>query len=550
MPPDATVNDVKALDAITAAVRQLAATDDPISFDKERKILMAAHGLSASAVDAAVKRERERNDAVSASPHLDHDAKWAEIDRLSKLDSLAYVQERDAAAERIGIPASDLTRLVNQKRGNNDAAQGRAIELPDPEPWDKPVDGAELLSEITMQVRRYIILADGAAESVALWVVHAHALDTFGISPRLAITSPRPGCGKTTLLDVLYHLVPRPLLMANISPAAVFRTVELARPTLLADEADTWLQGNDELRGILNSGHRRGGSVIRVVGDDLEPRQFSTWGACAIAMIGRLPGTLADRSIAVALQRKRQDEVVAQFRYDRTEALDTLARKAARWAKDNTARLAGIDPAMPLSLHNRAADNWRPLLAIADSASGDWPRLAREIAEATVDAEQSKRAGLLVDIRGIFASKGVEQIASAELVEELVAIEGGDWAEYRNGKPITKNQLAKLLARDGVSPGTIRTKNGTPKGYKLAQFGDAFARYLADPLNRNATTPQGAEKLAFPGNFDPRQGNGCGVSEYAEKPQFSAGCGVVADRKPLAPSNCELGDPLNWETGL
>src|SRR6185312_15389513 len=121
--------------------------------------------------------------------------------------------------------------------------------------------------------------------------------------------------------------------------------------------------------------------------------------------------------------------------------------------KDNGNRLASIDPAMPPTLHNRAADNWRPLLAIADAAAGDWPRRGREIAESTVDAEQSKRAGLLSDIRDIFAARGVEQIASAELVDALVSIEG-DWAEYRHGKPITKNQLAKVLARDGISPGT------------------------------------------------------------------------------------------------
>ena len=53
---------------------------------------------------------------------------------------------------------------------------------------------------------------------------------------------------------------------------AIFRVVELQRPTLLIDEADTFLPENEELRGILNSGHRQGGSVIRTVGEDFEPR--------------------------------------------------------------------------------------------------------------------------------------------------------------------------------------------------------------------------------------------------------------------------------------
>jgi hypothetical protein len=469
--------------------------------------------------------------AVAPEASLDYAAAEAEIDRLSKLSPLAYAKQRSIAAKRIDISQGELDKLVKAKREtgteNGTAGQGRAIDLPDPEPWDQAVDGAALLAEIAAEIARYMVMSDGAAETAALWVVHTHTIEAFGISPRLAITSPRPGCGKTTLLDILAHLVPRPLLMANVSAAAVFRTVEVAHPTLLADEADTWLVGkhaDDALRGILNSGHRRGSSVIRVVGDDFEPRQFSTWGACAIAMIGKLPGTLADRSIPIALQRKRTDEVVASFRLDRTERLDVLARKAARWARDNLTRLKGMDPIMPASLSNRAADNWRPPLAIAAAAGGDWPRRAREIAAATVDADQSRRAGLLADIHDIFAVGGEEHIASAELVERLVAMEGHEWAEYRNGKPITVNSLARLLARDGISPGTIWLGNGKSlKGYKREQFVDAWARYLPDPPNQTVRPSESAENLAISGILHPSAPKPSDASESARKPQFSAG---------------------------
>ncbi|MGH7014154.1 MAG: DUF3631 domain-containing protein [Stellaceae bacterium] len=469
---------------------------------------------------------------------LDDNAGEAEIVHLSQLKPLAYARQRAAAATEIGIPVAMLDKLVKTKQQETAApAQGRAIELPEPEPWPEAVNGAALLTEIAAAVRRFMVMENGAHEIVALWVLHAHALDAFQISPRLAITSPRPSCGKTTLLDILKCLVPRPLLTANVTVAAVFRTVEIASPVLLADEADTWLRENDELRGILNSGHRRGGNIIRVVGEDFEARQFSVWGACAIAMIGRLPGTLADRSLSISLKRKRPDEVVEQFRFDRTKELDDLASKAARWAADNVKRLAGMDPAVPTNLDNRGADNWRPALAIADAAGDTWPKLAREIAAATVDADQAKRASLLADIRDIFAARNLEQIKSADLVEVLVAIEGSDWAEYgRAGKPITKNQLAKVLARDGISPGTIRLGSGprdTAKGYGLAQFADAFARYLPDPLNPTVTPSQGAENLAFPGNLDPSQGDRCDVSKSAGKPKVSAGCDGVTDENAL-----------------
>ena len=116
-----------------------------------------------------------------------------------------------------------------------------------------------------------------------------YALSIALVSPRLGITSPTPGCGKTTLLDWLAGVTPRSLEAVNVSPAAVYRVIEMARPTLLIDEADSFLRDNEELRGVLNSGHRRGGHVIRTVGEDFEPRAFSTFSPCAIALIGRLP---------------------------------------------------------------------------------------------------------------------------------------------------------------------------------------------------------------------------------------------------------------------
>ena len=112
------------------------------------------------------------------------------------------------------------------------------------------------------------LIFDDGVEILALWALHTHAFESFAHSPRLAITSPEKGCGKTTTLDVLGELVARPLPSSNASVAAVFRIIEMAAPTLLIDEADTFLKENYELRGILNTGHRRGGQVTRTVGDE------------------------------------------------------------------------------------------------------------------------------------------------------------------------------------------------------------------------------------------------------------------------------------------
>ena len=198
------------------------------------------------------------------------------------------------------------------------------------EPWSEFVDGANLLNALTAAIRQYVVLDDGAAEAVALWVLHTHALEAFLISPRLAITSVVMRCGKTTLVDVLSLLVRSALTTVNATAAAIFKLVHAYQPTLLVDEADTFLTKNSDLRGILNSGYRRNAAfVIRA------DAVYSTWAPVAVAMIGRLPATLEDRSVVVRLKRRRQDEVIAPFRFDQTEGLRQLTRMAARWASDN-----------------------------------------------------------------------------------------------------------------------------------------------------------------------------------------------------------------------
>ena len=345
---------------------------------------------------------------------------------------------------------------------------------------------------MTAAILKYVVMETGSAEVVALWILHAHALDAFPITPRLGITSPEKRCGKSTALDVVQSLVSRPLSTSNTSAAAIFRTIEAARPTLLIDEADTFLVNNEEMRGVLNSGHRRSGAfVLRLVGDNHEPRQFSTWAAVAIALIGTLPDTLQDRAILIRMRRRLPSEAITQFRADKTDDLKILARKAARWANDNLEVLCAMDPTMPPTITNRDADNWRPLLAIADAAGGEWSVRARSIAMTMTDKtegeEQSLKTMLLEDIRTAFASKEVDKLPSAELVEGLLAMKDRPWSELgRVAKPITQNKLAALLKGFHIRPDDVWTGGKPLKGYMLSQFGDAFLRYLSDPLVQTA----------------------------------------------------------------
>ena len=217
--------------------------------------------------------------------------------------------------------------------------------LEGPEPWPEPVSGDELLNRLTKTAEAHLVLPPGAAGAIALWVVFAHAHDCFHISPILAATSPTPECGKTTLLTFLGGVVPRSLPASNITPAALFRAVEKWRPTVLIDEADTFLRDSVELRGVLNSGHQRANAfVVRTSGDNHEPARFRTWAPKAVAMIGKLPPTLASRAVHIELRRKTADERVEPLRLDRLDHLEPLLRMAARWATDNAAALREADP--------------------------------------------------------------------------------------------------------------------------------------------------------------------------------------------------------------
>jgi putative DNA primase/helicase len=411
-----------------------------------------------------------------------------EIQRLASLSLAQYDRERATVAARLNMRVSSLDALVKAARPQAKKGQGRAFELPTIEPWGEPVNGAELLDEICTAIDSYVVMPLVSVRTLALWSLHTHCYDCFAHSPRAAIISPEKGCGKTTTLDVLGCLVARPLPTSNATVSAIFRIVELATPTLLIDEADTFLKENDELRGILNTGHRRGGQVTRTVGDDHEPRLFSTWAPAAIAMIGRLPDTLNDRSVQVGLRRRKLSEKIESFRADRAEHLKVLQSKMARWSQDNRSQLAIGEPDMG-ELLNRAADNWRPLFAIADQAGGDWPSRVREAARAAVKAvtEESISGQLLGDIKWIFdgcpekneVTVPIDRISSADLVEQLIEIDERPWAEFKSGKPLTQNSLARLLRRFEILSGTIRLADGkTAKGYHRQGFDDAFARYL------------------------------------------------------------------------
>lgn len=446
-----------------------------------------ANGLASEGEDAVWRTMHSGLEHGIKSPRLENmpqqaDANSAqEIERLAALPPFEYDKVRNSAAAALGVRVSVLDGEVFKRRKENEAQSSSAEFLAPPEQWADPVNGDELVTAMSVAIRRHIVLPDFGVEAIALWILHAHAHDAAAISPLLAFESPEKRCGKTTAMSVVQELVPKALATSNITPASLFRTVEKYKPTLLIDEADTFLQNNEELRGILNSGHnRRSAHTIRCAEDTHEPTVFSTWAPKAIALIGELPDTLQDRAIAVRLRRKTSGDTIDRLRLDRVSEFSVLRSKAARWAADHIEELKSRDPSEPDGLNDRACDNWRPLLAIADEIGGPWPALARETAEALsgtdreAERDPSEGVQLLTDIRAIFEEQSETELDPTTLQFRLVEMPEGIWGNWRFGKSITPRGIAVLLKPFGIKSRRYNFR----RYYLRADFEDAWGRYI------------------------------------------------------------------------
>ena len=344
-----------------------------------------------------------------------------------------------------------------------------------------------LLSEIRAAFSRHLVISEAQATALAAWTMHTHVYRQFQHTPRLAITSPEKGCGKTTVIDLLGTLCHSPLKMDNATESVIFRVIDAAAKgqsaglTLLIDEADSFMAGREGIRNLLNCGFEASGMVWRSVrtGQDFAPRGFGAFAPVAIAGIGELPDTVTSRSIPIRLRRKMNGERIEKVKRYRP-ALSELGAAVAEWAK--TVDFGSLpQPEIPAHFSDREGDISTSLLAIADLAGGEWPcRIRDALQELFASNETESPSGmLLADLRRIFSETGESKVASQLLCDRLGKLEDRLWPEFNNSKVITPAQLARLLKPFGISPRDIRLgAQAGIKGYVLADFMDAWSRYL------------------------------------------------------------------------
>jgi hypothetical protein len=271
-------------------------------------------------------------------------------------------------------------------------------------------------------------------------------------------------------------------MVSKITPAAIYRLIERDQPTLVFDEADRFLRGNDDLNGIINAGHARFEATViinkRLPDGNHDPVVFPVWCAKAIAGIGEQDDTLTSRSVVISLRRKLVSETVKPVRFNMFLKYEAIRESLAAWAANfEPISEQEMEPFLKATT-DRGTDNWLALGIIAKRINPEWVERV-QTALATIEVRQSdglQSAGvqLLSDVRDVVSESSRPEWSSTDLYNAVVHNDENDWSVFNHGRPITKKKFTQMLGDFGIKP----TKRSNANVFYVADLEDAFERYL------------------------------------------------------------------------
>jgi len=443
--------------------------------------------------------ELDRKRAAEPPPELTNDV----VVNLAGMTPLQYAQKLGAEAKKHRVPMRLLEKAVEAAR-----VEIEVEKLLEPhwevKPADDPVDAAQLFAEIEARILRHVVMSKDFAFVAALWIgqtwIHEHA--TY--SPILAITSAERDSGKSTLMGIIRFLVRRSLLSVGISAAALYRSIEKWSPTFVLDECDELFADNPDLLRVVNSGWTRGQGVVRCDPETNEPTVFSTFCPKAIAGKGKkMPDTMTSRTIFIEMKRRLKGEKIDHFRHLDDPGFQRMRSQLTRWAQDCGETLGAALPSQPEGFINRTASNWTLLFAIADSLGKEAGARARGVAQQIAGVTEMTSAGvmLLQDIKAMFDSSTLGRdmpegpyLPTKLIIERLTADPEKPWAEWgKRGKPITDKGIADLLKEYRIVSQTVGPRDARSKGYRRADFEDAWGRYLTPDAEKKEGEKEGGQ---------------------------------------------------------
>lgn len=412
---------------------------------------------------------------------------------------------------------------------NMDRTRERLDTMP-----DRP-DGGELLDDTREFINRFCAFPSAAClDAVTLWAAHAHMVEHFYTTPRLALLSPEASSGKTRVLEVLDLLVPESMFSVSPSPATVFRKLAKCQITLLLDECDTVFtkrgkdDTNEDLRALINSGYKRGATIPRCIGPKHDVVDFEVFCATALAGLGDLPDTIMTRSIIIRMRPRAPDEQVEPFRYRVHEpAGHQLRDRLAAWSEYVGESAGEAWPDLPEGVIDRSAEAWEPLLSVADQAGDHWPDTARaacvEMVRSGADRKVSLGRRLLADLRTIFGE--ADAIHTETILQRLCDGEqygldaDAPWSDL-HGKPLNSRGLASMLGRYGVKSTKVKVSGVSLQGYRRDHLWEAWKRYLPSPWSAQVEPVEPVEQTQQSCGF--QGGSGGSGQDFVPEPMEPA----------------------------
>jgi hypothetical protein len=348
--------------------------------------------------------------------------------------------------------------------------------------------GCTLIVEVESYIRSYVTLAQTSYVLViALWVVATYIWTAFDAFPYLVVTSATKRSGKTRLLELISFVASNSRLFTDISPAALYRTIDGEKPTLLLDEAEMFSSAKSEYRSLLNTGYRRGQTVKRHDGE------YETYCPKAFALIGDVHDTLRDRSVVIEMRRGEAARrfVYAVAKEEGAALREIINATVSLKAEEITAAVRKFEGLSFLT--DRDEEIWSPLFIlcrlICPDRIDELTRAAADISAAkTAKARRYSELGdqedrmqeeeyavrLLRDMLHVIGDQN--QITTQEAITKLRQILTSPWRRF-HGEGLKDGiegamVVAGLLSRFGVKPSTIRIAakdvgtGSTAKGYK------------------------------------------------------------------------------------
>ena len=434
-----------------------------------------------------VKREKERKDERREQQEK-KDAEKKDRERQAGLDVIAKLPRGEhetglrQLARRLGEDVEALRAELEVLLTDKEEATRRAAG----EPWPEPVNTKELLDESLALLRDYFVIHDDAAATIyALSVPFAWIHDEIAAhSPLLVIQAADSDVAKTNLTKALLQLMPRSRMIVQPTGPALYRLIDHHHPTLGIDNGDKLLAHDHDLADIVNSSWTRGILIPRTVDKaihEFDPFCFKIING--VDLLPHLDPATRTRCITTEMRPKLTGETVINFKHAaKDERFATLRRKAMRWTTDNKAAIENAEPTMPEGFHNRLAENYVLLFAIADLAGSPWSEKVRTAAvKLSREFNMPSMGRRLLAIFHDLASRHGPLLTSSG-IEQVLPAYGNEWANYKgSGRPITKWQVAELLAPFKIYPDVIHPRGrSADRGYdtRWPKFEIAFRHYL------------------------------------------------------------------------